>query len=143
MENADVKVRLKVDGDTSFLLNSWLKSYYHSSYFCKRIREKIYYRFHHEVITRILGQPNTKVLIASDPIDTSVILGYLVYNEFECKPLIHYAYVKGAFRQMGIATTLIKAAELDLSIAQFTHWSFDCDEIVKKHPNMVYTPYLI
>lgn len=54
-------------------------------------------------------------------------------------PVIHFIFVKSAFRQMGIAKVLCKGIDLTKAIA--THWTHSMDWIYKKYPTIIYSPY--
>lgn len=138
-----VLVRQMVDGDFNFIINSWLRSYADGSHFCKRIRNDVFYKYHHIAVTRMLSRPASKVLVACDPVDPSVILGYLSFDLFEGKPLVNYIYVKSAFRRLGVASSLVTSAGIDLNMAVFSHWTKPTDALVKKFPGLTYNPYLI
>jgi GNAT superfamily N-acetyltransferase len=53
---------------------------------------------------------NSQVLIACDPDLPDVIYGFIMYQTHEHHSVIHYMYVKKAFRGYGIASQLVKAA---------------------------------
>lgn len=143
MEKMEVTIRPMAEEDYNFVIQSWLKSYKHNSYFCKRIRDNIYYKYHHQVITRILARDNCKVLIAADPEDSKVILGYLVYESFQGKELVHYAYIKTSFRGLGIGGALLRSSTINPFESLFSHWTKDTDGLIEKYKGATYVPYLI
>ena len=85
----------------------------------------------------------TKALVACDPVDPNVIYGYLVMGEVAGEDVVHYVYIKSAFRQMGIAKMLAKSAHLNLDKFSFTHWTYSTDWLVEKLPGGTYVPYLV
>lgn len=135
-------IRPMEDGDFNFVINSWLKSYRLGSTFTKRIRNNVYYDFHHKVIGRILER-GASILVAADKIDPTVIMGYLVVENYNGTPLVHYCYTKSAFRRLGIAKSLVEASTIDLNSSVFSHWTAPMDEIIKKYSGLVYNPYLL
>lgn len=139
----DVTIRAANTDDISFLMNSWLKSYRYGSWFTKRIRDSVYFKYHHQIVTGILSRGSCNVIVAVDPTDTYFILGYLVSEKFEDKNIIHYAYVKDTFRGKGVGRKLIEASGLDLNKCCFSHWTKPVDEIIKKYAGMTYIPYLV
>lgn len=142
MDKMEVIVRPMIEEDYNFVIQSWLKSYKHNSYFCKRIRDNIYYKYHHKVITQILARASTSVLIAIDPVE-KVILGYLVTEKFENKDLVHYAYVKTSFRDLGIGGSLLKESGINPFEVLFSHWTKDTDGLIEKYKGATYVPYLL
>ena len=137
-----VKIRPAVEGDFHFIISTWLKSFKHSSYFGKRIRNSIFFKFHHAVVTDILASPDTLVTVACDTLDENVIYGYMVAGVApDDNTLLHYLYVKSPFRRMGVAKVL--GAPLNLDKIVFSHWTFSTDWMIEKWPNAVYIPYLM
>ena len=147
MQVERIKIREADARDLNFILATWLRSFKSSSPFTKRIKNKIYYQFHHELIRKLLQ--TAKVLVAADGVDDSVIYGWLVVDELERNDaivgkwaIVHYTYVKSAFRGLGIAHDLWKAAALHPDITLFTHWTYECEKLLEKWPTLTYCPYL-
>ncbi len=90
--------------DIPFIYATWLKSYHYDSW-TKSIAKSIYFDNYKLVIDRLLEA--SQVLIACHPTDENVILGYLVAEP----EIIHYCFVKEAFRRFGIAKDLVRASE--------------------------------
>lgn len=63
-----------------------------------------------------LDHLKTKCLVACDQANTADLFGFVSYDPAEHNnPLVFYCYVKHAFRKMGIARALMKAANVDTS----------------------------
>ena len=62
--------------------------------------------YHDIILKKILT--NCTLLVACDPEDTDVIWGYVAFDQVD--PVLHFVYVKGAFRRMGIGTRLMEEA---------------------------------
>lgn len=131
--------------DRSFVLATWLNNYKHESYFAARISDKVFFRHHHDVVERLLAR--SRVLIACDPGDANEIVGYIVWEP----GVLHWCYVKKAFRQYGLGRALLTATDLpdDLSGVSITHatkmWFStrkDGAGLEAKFPHAVYNPYL-
>lgn len=143
MSNIDVAIRPMFKEDEPFILSSWLKSYRHGSFFAKRIRDHIFYKYHHAMATAILHRPSASVYVAADPQDLGVIFGYLVVEKFGEKSVFHFAYVKAPFRRFGIATKLLAASEIDPNQAYASHQTVDSEFILTKFPDLTYCPYAV
>ena len=65
--------------------------------------------YHDIILKKILT--NCSLLVACDPEDTDVIWGYVAFDQVD--PVLHFVYVKGAFRRMGIGTRLLSEALQD------------------------------
>jgi hypothetical protein len=87
-----------------------------------------------------LSRESTKTLVAVLREDPFVILGYLVVElPEEGWQVIHFSYVKKAWRGIGIFKQMIEESELDRSKRiEFTH------HMGKPVPeNFIYNPYLV
>src|SRR5271165_681887 len=95
-------IRLGNKEDLPFIFSTWLKSFRYSSSFAKEIDNETYYKFHQQVIERILSR-SPSIYIACDQLHPDTVFGYIVYEG----PVLHFAYVKKSFRKLGIARALL------------------------------------
>ena len=104
-----VSVRPMREDEENFILNSWLRSLRaHSNYFTN-IPSSIYFEAHGDSIRMNLS--HSKVLVATPRDDDDIIIGYIVYEDRTPKySIVHYVYVKGHFRKMGLAKVLYALA---------------------------------
>jgi hypothetical protein len=139
-----VQTRKAEAKDNPFILASWLNHYKNYSYFAKRIKNDVYYGAHERVIKLILARKSCHVLIAYTPAEPDVILGFIVYEDsLWPDPVVHFVYVKKPFRRFGIARELVKASGLENKRIQFTHWTYDVDNLIKKFTTLIYNPYAL
>ncbi len=131
--------------DTNFVYSTWLRNYKHSSYFAKRIKPSVFFAGHHAVLNHLLAKPAMRLSVACDKNDPETIWGWLA-----CEPsnlmqtVVHFMFVKDAFRKMGIARTLLNAAGVfDLNKTRFTHWTYPVDEFIRQYPDMLFDPYAL
>lgn len=140
--NLPIVIREAKPQDVRFILSTWLNHFKNHSYFAKRITNGVYYPWHEKIAKRILGKPQTNILMATLPGDPEVLLAFLVYERSEIDPpIIHFAFVKETWRKMGIAKELIMHSKINLHESIFTHWTYDADQLVKKFHGMIYNPY--
>ena len=92
------------ENDISFIYASWLNSYRNDSYIGMSVRKTIFYREYQTIIDSILGRG--KVIVAVKPDETNIIYGYIIYEP----KVLHYVFVKEAFRRLGICKELLRAA---------------------------------
>jgi ribosomal protein S18 acetylase RimI-like enzyme len=154
MDRTNIAIRPANSEDVSFIYNSWLKQYRERSRFASPIHPKIFYDRHHKVLERILAVTSTQVLVCSPKENPETILGYLVFTNANV-PILHFVYVKAAFRRLGIASALFKDAQLDPNKCVYTHRVdkrsvrddgtsvSDFDWIQQRFPSLLYDPYLI
>jgi hypothetical protein len=137
--NSQVHIRSATEADVPFIFNSWLKSY-RSSNFCKAVSNPVYFEFQHKAIEKLLQRSQVFMLCSAE--DESQVFGYIVCEEVEQIPILHYCYVKFAFRNMGLCNMLLKHAKLDKSKGGFyTHDTHAATKVFGKS-KFVYNPYL-
>jgi hypothetical protein len=136
---AEVVVRPMVETDRSFVLATWLNSYRHGAPATRKLSTDLYYRHHHPLAEAALTR--STVSVACLPDTPNVILGYLIVEG----PVIHFAYVKQAFRRMRVLSQLLDDSTLppdlaDVAVTHGTHNFFDW--LHAKYPACVFNPYL-
>ena len=124
--------------DKPFILNSWLKSYKDESLFAAEIRNDIYYKWHNEIIQRILERGTTKILVAASKEDSDVIAGYLVTEKIRGYDIAHYVYVKRAFNGLGICKLLFQISPL-----KYTSHMTRAGRPVAEKAGIIYVPYFL
>lgn len=124
--------------DENFIFSSWLNSYHKGSNFCKNLTFPIYYSYHHLVVERFFMRPGHRILIVHPKSDPDLILGYIA---FEGK-MIHYVYVKEAFRGDELGSLLLKEAGLGLEGTIITHLTHRCEHFLSTY-GMIFNPYLM
>lgn len=109
-----------VKADEAFVFETFLRGYKRGSYYAKRIRDRRFYPAYHRVIEDLLARGRT--LVACPEGDPDTILGYVIAEEAK-EPVLHWCFVKLAWRRLGIATALIESALPEPEKAVFTHWT--------------------
>lgn len=127
--------------DVPFVYSSWLQSYRHGSKQAQKIRKSVYFAFQHKLIERILLR-GAAVKVATPEDDTTTILGYVVAEHPEGLAVLHYLYVKEAFRSLGIAKKLLASARPEATPAVFTHSTVAGDVFARRIPGLSFNPYL-
>ncbi len=79
-----------------------------------------------ETITRIVGRPDARVIVAYHPGELerkADLYGFLCYElAVTCAPMVHYCFVKKNYREHGIARGMFRAAGIDAGgLFTFTH----------------------
>lgn len=138
---SQVQIRNAIEADVPFIFNSWLKSYKGSNA-CKSISAPIYYQFHHKTIETLLQKCSVKVVCSAA--DENQVYGYIVYELLETVPVLHYAYVKHLYRNMGLLSMMLYESGLGLENGGFnTHESPSFNKICQvKKLKFIYNPYL-
>jgi GNAT superfamily N-acetyltransferase len=124
----DMKHSNMLTTEKSFVYNSWLKSYGKSRE-SQRMSSKVYFHNYTKIIDGILE--DCYVAFALNPDDLDQIFGFVVFNYDEDINLtvIHYIYVKEAFRKLGLAKKLMQQIQPQLGsepmICTFANHIFD------------------
>jgi hypothetical protein len=118
----EFQIRPAGKADEAFIYDTWLTGVKRGTYEAKRIRDRTYYTRRHALIERILAR-GAIALIAHPTGDPDTILGCVVAETGQDRPLLHWCYVKLPWRRLGIATALILAAVPDPNSAVFTTWT--------------------
>jgi len=114
----ELRIRpLELEGrETGFVLDSWNRAVARDPIWAAQVGRRgvartpippslsLYY--HDIILKKILN--NCTLLVACDPDDPDVIWGYVAFDREN--PVLHFVYVKGAFRRMGIGTRLMEEA---------------------------------
>jgi GNAT superfamily N-acetyltransferase len=133
----NVDVRLAKAEDLNFVFSCWLRNYKHASLFAKNIKNDVFYKWHQKAIERIIER-GAQIRIVHPAGDPETILGFACLELWDQKPLIHFVYIKKAFRGMGLAKQLLPEAALP---GTYSHMTKILD--LTRHPELVYNPYLI
>ncbi len=109
-----VVLRPATTDDFNFIMSSWIQSYREHS----NLTFEEYSKFYNHLVRRTVENTMTIVACPSDSQD--MIYGWLNFDLFQMKPVIHYAYVKAIYRGMGIGTKLLDSVSKDRNFI-YTH----------------------
>lgn len=102
-----VVYRAPTPADTSFIFNSWLKSFRSNSEWARAMPPAIYFDNHKRVVDRLLKECG--VLVAANPEDPEQIFGYAVYQATAGNvTILHWLYVKHTYRRLGIGGEIFR-----------------------------------
>lgn len=134
-----VRIRKASEADVNFIFSSWLKSY-RQSQACRNVANTVYYTEHHKVIERLLQ--SCDVYVACSDTDVADIYGFSCGEVVGGIFVLHYIYVKHAFRQMGLGTQLLQVFQHNAdSAAMYTHHTRPADDLAPRY-RFVYNPYI-
>lgn len=139
LTETSVQYRAPNQEDVNFIFNSWLKSNRHAKNIFD-VPNPVYFSQHHVLVEGLLKRSN--VIIACNPIDSAQIYGFISYETIEDSPVVHYVYVKEAFRKLGLCKMLIKRANIDYDKPFFVSHFCKIALYALPHYPLVYNPYL-
>lgn len=96
----DLHLRQAIGSDLNFIFDTFRESVRQDTAIGRSCRTSVFKREFAKVIDHILEK--AKVVVACMASDHNVILGYLIWEP----SIIHYCFVKQAFRRLGIAKAL-------------------------------------
>ena len=123
--------RAATKDDINFVLSSWLQSF----------REdldwdlpgfKVFYWLE-PLIKLVLNR--SQVLLATDPEDSTHLIGYVVYTKLPDQLVVHYIYTKAAFRRLGTARNLLKLLNPDQHSVLTTFTTKDARQLKNRYPH--------
>lgn len=112
---ASLAYRRAEDRDRPLIFDSWLSSFA-DAHAAGLIPMHMYRRVYHEAIAWIMARPGAETWVAYHPGEhdtTADLYGWICIERGHAAPVIHYAFVKQAFRRMGIARGLLAATDID------------------------------
>lgn len=126
------------DDAKNLIFATWLRSYEASSMMSKLIPRDTFFAEHHKVLERIFARtPTVKLAVLPDQPD--VVLGYAVTEG----QVVHYVYVKPAFRRYGIATSLLQACGIKPKYIYTHHTYILRTDLHNKVKDATFNPYKV
>lgn len=141
-ESLPITVRVASQSDIGFIFNSWLKSYKGGGLFTYDIPPAVYFTEHHKILERLLKR--STVIVACDSQDPTLIYGYLIAEEIEGFPVLHFCYVKNTFRGFGISNILLACLKIEMNSPLFISHMTKAFKMRLMHKfHIIYNPYLM
>lgn len=130
------KLRPYRESDLNFIRNSWAKSYYKGSEYVKFISPNEFHERHRPIREEILKRPNIALVVACSTDDEDLILGWILIEKPKEKSgtILHYLYVKEAFKKEGISKELMNKLLTNTPI-MVTHMTERASKIIQYHPS--------
>ena len=119
--------------DEAFVIDSWMRSFYTNSPFTIYLPRKEFQVKHLPIINRLIGK--STIRLAVEGMSPDIIVGYIVYEP----EVMHYVYVKEAFRGFGIGRRLIAQCDFP-SCPRVTHLTERGRQITRRL-GFIYSPY--
>lgn len=91
----------------------------------------VYFREQHKLIESCLSRG--QLWLASDAEVEDAVWGWALAEG----PVLHYVYVKDAFRRVGVASRLVAA----IAPREFSHWTAEGWALLSHCPGVLYNPY--
>ena len=122
--------RMAEKGDLSFIYDTWLQSSRYDGNIGRSCRNSVFFEGQKLVIDRLLMQ--SKTVIACADKNRELIYGYAVGETETEEQMLHYVYVKEAYRRFGIASKLCKNLFSDKKNLYYTHKTRNAEPFFNK-----------
>ena len=128
------------ESDRNFVTRGWTSEMRRAA-FSRHVPQNVYWPSQHNLVADLLRLATT--IIACDPQDEEHVYGCIVYQPAELA-IVHWCYVKGDYRRVGLASALVVAAIGDKRPIYCTQPSelFNERTLVERH-ELVASPYLL
>lgn len=138
-EKLPIRIRAATEEDTSFIFNSWLKSFRDSA-FAKQITNTIYFAQQHKLIEDLLK--SCQVFVACSASNPGELYGYICCEQVDGIYVFHYVYVKHTYRKLGIAKMLAYHTDFCEEMASmYTHAAKNSEYLAGRF-KVIYCPYI-
>lgn len=101
--------------DLPIIFSSWLRSF-KDSHYAGLIPNNLYYDIYRAALEQLIARPGVEIWCAVNPQEEEEkhqIYGWLCIERGYALPVIHYLYVKQAYRMFGVARSLLAAVKID------------------------------
>jgi hypothetical protein len=132
---SDFAVRRMRPSDEGFVYRAWLAGYWqHFPGRVVMVKSEFMARWH-AVVERILEDPRTAAVVAHVDGEPDALLGFACGSR-EC---LHWAYVKQAFRGLGICSACMDAIDASCGgiPCKVSHWPGSLPDVWKYEPELL------
>lgn len=104
---SDTRVRFRpaLEADRAFIAAAWLRSFRRADA-VRGVSSETYYYFQHRVMERCVA--GSQIIIACDERDPDYLYGFACFARRGPTCVLHYVYVRGQRRRIGIGTALLR-----------------------------------
>lgn len=134
-----ISIRKLDESDLNFIYSTWLNGLYYGNDFNKLMEKKLFMNKYKQLIYNLIEKPTINIKIACLKEQSDVVLGYSIG---ESDNILHYIFVKPAWRKIGIGTDLLPEKWDSISIyPPITQTGFNI--IGHKYKHIRFDPYII
>lgn len=138
----DLPVRFRdfAEGDKNFVLANWLRSNRNNDAYAAMRNE--HYFYDHQLTIGDVAQ-NSPIRVCCSVDDPNVIYGFICFRPREDGLVVHYIFVKQAFKRLKLAAAMLHDAGWRSGMAVFaTAWNFRLPPVIDRF-NIFYRPRLL
>jgi hypothetical protein len=144
LENEGITIRSLEPNDLRFIYATMLRGLYYGCHFYGAIEKSAFFSAYQEVLVKILSKTHLTPCIAVLTEDPECILGYSLVERrvaseaADRSDILHFIYVKNAWRKQGIAKRLLQGSKITTT----THIT-DLGNSIRNQRGWAFNPFLI
>lgn len=142
--NESYSLRPYRNDDIPFIQSSWGSSYYQGGGYQRLMSPQLFHHYHRPIRESFFDRPCSSVSIICATEDPSLIMAWLAWEKPEDEDcvILHFLYVKQAFKGEGLAKELLSSFK-DQKPILYTHLTEQAEKIIeKKRLKYFYCPHL-
>ena len=136
-----IGLRRMIPQDRDYVVATWLENYRCNSDWARNMDVQVYWHSHQTMVKGLLDRHTT--VVAYDPSDARICLGFLCGDLYPSAAVVHYASVRHGMRGEGIGRAMLEhLGWLPHVPILATHFTRDARRVGRKR-HVLYNPYLI
>lgn len=145
---SEFEFRPYVQDDIPFIQSSWGSSYFDGGPIKLHLSPTEFHEFHRPIRTHFFMRERATAIVCVWKKDPNLIIGWIAVEKPRTSKglVLHYLYVKQAFKHEGVAQKLIKMALPDRPVF-YTHSTEKASRIMRKNSEyfteFIFAPHLI
>lgn len=140
MSDTVVGIRHALPDDKDYVEATWLRHYWEEGIGLSSVDREVFYRCQRKIIQRLMAKHTT--IVAYDPADPRVIVGFITGDDYPSATIVHYAYVRFKLRRFGVGKAMLEhLGWLPGKPIMGTHQTKSA-MILRGHFALLYNPYL-
>jgi hypothetical protein len=132
-----IAIREGTPNDHTFIFATMLRGVYYGCPQLNLIPKDTFMANYHKIVETLLSLPTTKIKVACLPDDPECVVGYALGDE---RGVVHFIFVKTAWRKLGIAGLLFKSLPTVKWVTHLTHLG---ERLLKKQRGVRFNPFIM
>lgn len=131
--------------DINFIHSSWGRSYYKGANYIRSMSPTEFNEHHRPIRDKLLASKKSIIIVCASKMDPSLIIGWVMIEPRDTiGKIVHYLYVKEAFKREGIGAELLSLLKEDQVI--ISHLTDKAERILNhsnRYKHYRFLPHLI
>lgn len=135
------------EADIPFIYSSWGQSFLSGKSAHMILSPAEFHEFHRPIIERFFSRPTATVLVCQWDQEPNTIIAWAAVEMLHKTLVLHYIYVKAAFKREGIATEMLERIGFFNRPTICTHLTDKAKKILSNHSDkfkkLTYIPHIV